>query len=210
MYDGLTGVAHSGNQPTRWTAPLSPASRNSTSPFALPPLFVASGFVLAFLACYIWLDSRPGVAWSILTIFAAGTTATRRLRLNGLLDPVGLFAFTFTAYNGVLLLRLATMQDPGSVVYPWPFSPLAYGQTGVLDAVAALTILFTDIFLTRIAPTTGYFSPEAARDTKRSPTAWLHAGLFVYVAGLLMYFEQYSQIGRISRRNQDGAWDRPD
>src|ERR1700759_4534600 len=78
------------------------------------PAILAGCSALIFLACYIRFDARPAIAWAVLTITAAGTTAIRRLRANGVLDPLGLFALCFVAYNGVLLLRLATLQEPSN------------------------------------------------------------------------------------------------
>jgi hypothetical protein len=140
-------------------------------------------------------DRQPAIAWAILTISASGAVAARRFRDHGVLDPLGIFSFAFAAYNGVLLLRLASMQDPTATVYPWPFTQDAYAAAGVLDAMAALTIFITAHFLERLYPTNKLSRPITVRDPGRSATAWLNAGIAVYAIGISMYFLQYQQIG---------------
>ncbi len=153
------------------------------------------GAVFAFLACYMVFDNRPAIAWAILTIAAAAAVALQRYRDYGLLDPLGIFSFFFLAYNGVLLLRLATMDDPTATVYPWPFNQEAYGKAGMLDAIAAVTMFVTATFLARLHPKSRTPNKTSVADPTRSPTAWLIAGVAVYLLGLTLYFVQYQQVG---------------
>ena len=168
--------------------------RALTSMNALLPI-LAFGAVFAFLTCYFLFDRQPAIAWAILTISGSGAVAARRFRDHGILDPLGIFSFAFAAYNGVLLLRLASMQDPTGTSYPWPFTQDAYGDAGVLDAIAALTILFTANFLERLYPTKQLTNHIKVGDPKRPPNAWLHAGIAVYAIGISMYFLEYQQVG---------------
>ncbi len=178
---------------------------NDSSPAAeygrVPPLLnallpiIAVGAIFAFLTCYFWFDRQPAIAWSIVTITACGAVAVRRFRDHGVLDPLGIFAFAFAAYNGVLLLRLASMKDPTGTSYPWPFTQDAYGDAGALGAIAALTILFTANFMERLYPTKEPSRHINLGDPQGAPQAWLHAGMIIYAIGIGMYFLEYQQIG---------------
>jgi hypothetical protein len=164
---------------------------------ALNPIGSLMGFgaILAFLVCYLVFDARPAIAWAIVTIAAPGAVAVRRFREEGLLDALGIFCFVFVAYDGVLLLRLATMNDLTATPYPWPFTQEVYTQTGILGAVAAITIFLTSVLVERISPARRRADQVGtdARDSNWS--AWFHAGLIMYLVGLVLYFLQYQQIG---------------
>src|SRR5208283_3520206 len=99
-------------------------SARSLSPMGL---LLGVSALAAFMICYLMFDTNPAIAWSIVAIAAPGAVLVQRVRDNGLLDALGLFCFTFIAYNGVLLLRLATMDDPTATPYPWAFTPETYG-----------------------------------------------------------------------------------
>ena len=171
----------------------SPISIPGNSP-GVAGLLLGSGGVLAFLICYLAFDSNSAVAWSVVTITTAGAVAWQRFRANGLLDALGLFSFGFLAYNGILLLRLATMADPTATIYPWPFTQETYGRAGGLNAVAGITILLTATLATRIfGANKRNIRTDATTDGANS--GWFYAGLAMYVVGLAMYFLQYQQYG---------------
>ncbi len=174
-----------------------PALRAQVALYATGPSFMGvllgAGIVLAFVVCYFMFPAEPAIAWSILTIAAPGAVAWQRFRRNGLLDCLGLFCFSFLAYNGVLLLRLATMADPTATIYPWPFTQETYAQAGVFDAIAAVTILVTATLAARVFP-----RPIHSRRDRPIPdggSEWLYASLFMYIIGLIMYFLQFQQFG---------------
>jgi hypothetical protein len=172
--------------------PRSPDAIGLLSPIA--PL-LSFGALFAFLICYLVFDGQPAIAWSIVTIAAPGAIAAQRFRDQGLLDPLGLFCFAFVAYNGVLLLRLATMGDPTATPYPLSFTQEAYGRAGLLNAIAAVTIFATATVASRVLPTKTHFDQVKASHPGRNSAAWFYSGLIMYVIGLAMYFLEYDQIG---------------
>lgn len=164
------------------------------SPFSVAGPLLGLAATIAFITCLLIGDRGPTFACAIVTIAAPGAIALRRFRQYGLLDALGLFCFAFVCYNGLMLLRFMTMADLTDIPYPWPFSQEAYAHAGLLNAIAAVTIFVTASILTRVWPT-----PKVS-DSKRSAPArsyspWFAAGLFMYLAGIAMYFMFYNQIG---------------
>ncbi len=150
--------------------------------------------ILAFLVCYVALDSRPAIAFAVLTIGAPGIIAAARFQRSGLIDALGLFCLAFVAYNGVILLRLATMPENTAVSYPWTFTQEHYAQAGLIDAIAALTICVTSLIVTAL------WKPRHTATLRQTGSrgchiAWFPAGLVMYVLGLAMYFQQWQQAG---------------
>jgi len=89
-------------------------------------------------------------------------------------------------------VRFATMADPNSVAYPIAFSSEVYEQAGMLDAIAAVSIVITAMFLHVLCP-------PAPRRLQRiefvHPGDIFQAGFVSYVIGISMHATQYLQHG---------------
>jgi hypothetical protein len=164
------------------------------SPVGVAGPLLGLATAVAFIACLLIGARGPTLACAIVTIAAPGAIALRRFRQYGLLDALGLFCFAFVAYNGLMLLRFMTMADLTDIPYPWPFSQEAFAHAGLLDAIAAVTIFVTASILTRVWP-----SPKVSDVRPHAPvrrySSWFIAGLLMYLAGIVMYFLQYDQLG---------------
>jgi hypothetical protein len=156
-------------------------------------LLVGSTAILASLICYVAVDSRPAIALAILIIGAPGMIAASRFQRFGLIDGLGLFCLAFLAYNGVILLRLATMPETTAVPYPWSFTQNDYERAGLLSVIAAISICVTSLLVAAIWKPRGKISRR--NDSRPRHIAWLPTGVLMYAVGLAMYFQQWQQAG---------------
>lgn len=169
-------------------------------------LSVACGTGIAIsLLAWALDDHHRAASAAMLVIFISGFTAYSRLRDKGL-DPLGVFCVGFFFYDGILLLRLATIGDGARLPYPAGIGPAAYSKAGVLTVIAAATIAFTAAVWDRVAPP---FGPGKAISGTNA-RAWFYAGAFVFSLGIILYFLQYRQIGGYIAALSTGRGDRFD
>ncbi len=160
-----------------------------------PGTFLALLCAISILIVIILQTVSPddsAVSLAIATILISGFTATWRFRRHGL-DPLGLFCFGFCLYDGVLLLRVATINDSSALAYPTSFNNQTYSAAGAMCTIAAATILITALICESVAKRQRSSSPMKFEPT--SSFGWFWSGLVVYVIGLVLYFLQFKQFG---------------
>jgi len=147
--------------------------------------------IVSAITCFFVFDDRPAIGFAIIIMLGPVAVAAHRFRNQGLLDPLGLYCSAFAAYNGIVLLRLASMEDPTATVYPWTFNQEVYGEAGFLISIAAITIYVTATLARHVVPS----PPRISSGKDESAAGWFPAGITMYCAGIAMYFLQYAQIG---------------
>jgi oligosaccharide repeat unit polymerase len=148
--------------------------------------------VLVVLVLQTIDSSNSAVSVAILVTLLSGFTALWRFRQHGA-EPLAMFCFAFSLYDGVLLFRLATIGDDSVLVYPSTFSPDTYASAGVLCLIASISILSTAFVWDSVAKS----HPDSLRKVRSwsSCTHWFWAGMCMYGIGLVFYYLQFQQFG---------------
>jgi oligosaccharide repeat unit polymerase len=148
--------------------------------------------VLLVLVLQTFDSSHSAVSLAILTTLLSGFTAWWRFQRHGI-EPLALFCLAFTLYDGVLLLRLATVGQDSVLLYPATFSNETYAAAGVLSTIAATSIFFTAILWESIVEPRHKRRPRKAKSG--SPTSWFWSGVCMYSVGVVLYYLQFQQLG---------------
>jgi hypothetical protein len=160
--------------------------------------FVFATAVFGVLTLHMVDSAQTAASLSIITMLLAGVTAYSRFREHGL-DPLALFCTAFAGYDGLLLFRLATVSSEEHLVYPSAFGQDTFADVGILVALAATTICLTALsWETIVAPLFSRSSNASQTRTelrRYGSQMWFWAGAISYIAGLIMYFLQYAQLG---------------
>ena len=167
-------------------------SNNSIVP-ALTVLTVVACCVTAPLI-YGSTITQIGALGAVSVMFSA-FVAYRRFRNFGISDSLGIFAFLFAAYNGLIPLQVAILGEKDTIqyVYPIGFSEQTYLAAAVASALASVG-LFAGSLLLRPRR---YL--RESRYTK-SPSvecigSFFVAGCVGTITGLVMMIIDYGRIG---------------
>ena len=140
-------------------------------------------------AAMAWLVS-PGeltLPLALVSLIPPLGVAFVRVKRNGLVDPLAVFALAFAAYNGVLLLRLHYAVDPRET----PFAtdgPMLF-HAGILSGLGSLGVVVGWVLSN---------NKQAKPMTQGSPSecsASFLTGLIFYLLGIGLYMVQYWQMG---------------
>jgi oligosaccharide repeat unit polymerase len=152
---------------------------------------LCASFALVAIVLQTFDGSNAAVSLAMFVTLLSGLTAVWRFRQHGI-EPLAMFCFAFSLYDGLLLFRLATIGDDSVLVYPTTFSGDTYAAAGVLCAIAATSVLGTALFCDGIAKQRPSSRPPRPRCAS---TGWFCSGLSMYAVGVVLYYLQFQQFG---------------
>lgn len=113
--------------------------------------------------------------------------AFMRFKRNGLVDPLGMFALCFAAYNGVLLVRMNYAVDPHD--FPFATDGSMFFHAGILSGLGSLGLVVGSLLSK---------NSNSHLMTQRTPnecTTSFSLGSAYYLIGIALYMVQYQQMG---------------
>lgn len=145
---------------------------------------------LCTLAAAIGWFANPGeltLPLALVSFLPPLGVAFVRATRNGIVDPLAVFALSFAAYNGILLLRLNYGAAPH--VVPFAIDGPMFFRAGILSGLGSLGLV-----LGWLLSTNGRSKPMRPGSPVQCTASFL-TGTAFYLMGIALYLVQYWQMG---------------
>jgi hypothetical protein len=160
-------------------------------------LLAACGVCTVAVATNVGSDVTSVALCASLSVVLPGIVIAQRVRLRGVIDPLGLFCFAFILYHAVLLVRVAMVggAENLNLIYPVEFPNATFVHAGVVSAISALSIMLTALTVERTPGigNTGKRQKPAAPAVNSS--ALFVSGIALYSLGILFFYLNASMLG---------------
>jgi hypothetical protein len=138
--------------------------------------------------------TQIGVLGAVSVLFSA-FVAYQRFRDFGISDSLGIFAFLFAAYNGLIPLQVAIFGEKDTIqyVYPIGFNEQTYLAAAVASALASVGLLAGSLLLRQRR----YLreSPCSKSPSVECVESFFIVGCIGTISGLVMMIIDYGRIG---------------